>query len=137
MRLARSLIPFAIAALAAVPAAAAEPLPPGKTVEGTLRAEDRPADNGGRSHDYTLELTEGQLVAITVKSTEFDPVVILFGPDNERIAENDDKEGGGTDSLLVTSAPSTGKHTVRVNSLPMGDGHTGAYSVRAVVISED
>ncbi|WP_407353383.1 PPC domain-containing protein [Luteimonas sp. R10] len=132
------LLPLALlTALAATPAVAADKLTPGQTVEGALQAGDRSSDSGGRSRDYALDLDAGQLVAINAKSEDFDTVLILFGPDGDRISENDDQEGGGTDSLLVVSAPVTGTYTVRLNSLPMGEGHTGRYSLRALAVGDD
>ncbi|MGJ4731166.1 PPC domain-containing protein [Luteimonas sp. SDU101] len=124
-------------AAAALPALSAEPLTVGTTVQGQLLASDRPSDRGGRSHDYSLRLSEGQLVAVTLKSSDFDPVVIVFKPDGDLLGENDDRDDGSTNSLLVVTAPETGVYTVRVNSLPMGEGHVGAYSLRASVISDD
>ena len=126
-----------ILAAATLPAVATEPLQVGTTVQGQLLATDRPNDRGGRSHDYSLRLSEGQLVAVTLKSEDFDPVVLVFKPDGDLLGENDDREDGSTNSLLVVTAPETGTYTVRVNSLPMGEGHLGAYSLRASVISDD
>ena len=121
----------------AMPALAAETMVVGKTVEGRLEAGDRPSDAGGRSRDYTIRLQEGQLLAITAKSGDFDTMVILFKPGGDKLGENDDREGGGTDSLLVVSAPEAGDYTLRINSLPVGEGHVGAYSLRASVIGDD
>ena len=132
----KTLLALSLAA-AAVPAIAAQPLAIGTTVQGQLLATDRPSDRGGRSHDYSLRLQQGQLVAVTVKSEDFDPVVIVFRPDGDQLGENDDRDDGSTNALLVVTAPETGSYTVRVNSLPMGDGHVGSYSVRASVISDD
>ena len=126
-----------ILAAATLPAVATEPLQVGTAVQGQLLATDRPNDRGGRSHDYSLRLSEGQLVAVTLKSEDFDPVVLVFKPDGDLLGENDDREDGSTNSLLVVTAPETGTYTVRVNSLPMGEGHLGAYSLRASVISDD
>lgn len=136
-------IPFALSlaalsfAACSPPVLAADSLTAGKTVEGRLAAGDRPSDSGGRSHDYTLRLEAGQTVAISARSADFDTVVIVFTPDGEKLGENDDREGGGTDSLLVVAAPEAGDYTVRVNSLPLGDGHLGAYTLRASVIGDD
>lgn len=131
----KTLLALSLATLA-LPVLAAEPMAVGKTVEGRLEAGDRPSDGGGRSRDYTIRLQEGQLLAITAKSSEFDTMVIVFKPDGDKLGENDDREGGGTDSLLVVSAPVTGDYTLRINSLAVGDGHTGAYSLRASVIDD-
>ena len=133
----KTLLALSLSLAAALPASAAQPLSIGTTVQGQLVASDRPSDRGGRSHDYSLRLAEGQLVAISAKSTDFDPVVIVFKPDGDLLGENDDREDGSTNALLVVAAPETGVYTVRVNSLPMGAGHLGAYSLRASVISDD
>ena len=126
-----------ILAAVILPATAAESLTPGKTVNAVLKASDRSNDRGGRSHDYTLQLKQDQIVLVTAKSEDFDAVVLVFGPDGDHLAENDDHESGSTNAALIMTAPQTGSYTVRVNSLPMGDGHVGAYSVRAIVFSED
>src|SRR5690606_14309546 len=123
-------------ALATLPAFAAQPLVPGKAVQGRLQASDRPSDRGGRSHDYSLRLRQGQLVVITARSEDFDPVLLVFGGDGELLAENDDHENGSTNAAVVMTAPETGTYTVRVNSLPMGDGHLGDYTLRAVVLED-
>lgn len=130
------LYALGLAALS-LPAIAANDLPLGRTISGQLVAGDRPSDAGGRSHDYRLALQEGQLVAIHAKSAEVDTFVVVFLPGGDKLGENDDREGGGTDSLLVVSAPQTGVYTVRVNSLPVGDSHLGAYTLRASVIDDD
>jgi len=132
----KTLLALSLAA-ATVPAIAAEPLSVGTTVQGRLLVTDRPSDRGGRSHDYSLRLQQGQLVAVTLKSGDFDPVLIVFRPDGDQLGENDDRDDGSTNSLLVVTAPETGNYTVRVNSLPMGEGHVGGYSLRASVISDD
>lgn len=124
-------------ALATLPAFAAQPLVPGKAVQGRLQASDRPSDRGGRSHDYSLRLRQGQLVVIMARSEDFDPVLLVFGGDGELLAENDDHENGSTNAAVVMTAPETGTYTVRVNSLPMGDGHLGDYTLRAVVLEDN
>ena len=133
----RQLLLAPILAALALPALAAQPLEPGTTVQGRLQSTDRPNDRGGRSHDYSLRLAEGQLVVVIARSGEFDPVLLLFQPDGELLAENDDYGRDSTDAAVLATAPETGTYTVRVNSLPMGEGHTGIYSVRAVVLEAD
>src|SRR5690606_39348274 len=120
----KTLLALSLAA-ATVPAIAAEPLSVGTTVQGRLLVTDRPSDRGGRSHDYSLRLQQGQLVAVTLKSGDFDPVLIVFRPDGDQLGENDDRDDGSTNSLLVVTAPETGHYTERVNSLPMSEGHVG------------
>lgn len=129
----KPLLALLFAALA-LPAVAADVLVPGQTRQARLESSDRPGDRGGRSHDYRLRLEQGQLVAIVVRSTGFDPVLMVFQPDGEPLAENDDHENASTNAAVVVTAPVSGDYTVRVNSLPIGGDTLGDYSVRAVVL---
>src|SRR5690606_21547837 len=72
-------------AAAALPDIAAQPLQLGTTETCQLAASARSSDRGGRSHDYSLRLQQGQLGAVTVKSEDFDPVVIVFRPDGDQL----------------------------------------------------
>lgn len=126
-----------VLAMHALPAIAARPLEPGTTVQARLQSTDRPNDLGGRSHDYRLRLAEGQMMVVVARSGEFDPVLLVFQPDGDLLVENDDYARHSTDAAVVATAPETGLYTVRVNSLPMGGGHTGTYSVRALVLEPD
>ena len=127
----KPLLALLFAALA-LPAVAADVLVPGQTRQARLESSDRPGDRGGRSHDYRLRLEQGQLVAIVVRSTDFDPVLMVFQPDGEPLAENDDHENASTNAAVVNRTGQRRLHG-RVNSLPIG-GDAGDYSVRAVVL---
>lgn len=132
-----------VAALAATTASAADWSPKslqmGRQVNGTLVAADRPSDNGGRSHDYRINLPAGQLVAISAKSDDFDTVLVLFGPTGNKISENDDREGEGdsTDSLIVTEVEAAGEYLLRVHALSGDeDSATGDYTLKAMSIAD-
>ncbi len=109
----------------------------GHTHEGRLDASSRPSDGGGRSQDFLIDLPAGQLVAISAKSDDFDPVVILFGPEGNLVGENDDRGDDDTNALLISGISAAGKYRVRVNSYGSGDSASGAYTVKASVVADD
>ncbi|MCF7223579.1 pre-peptidase C-terminal domain-containing protein [Marilutibacter chinensis] len=124
--------------MAATAAHAADPtLTLGRLVNDSLSTSSRPSDGGGRSQDYTLQLGANQLVAISAKSSEFDPVLMLFAPDGSRLAENDDRADGDTNALIVASTTEAGEYRVRINSLGSGEDSVGAYTIKASVVSDD
>lgn len=109
----------------------------GQTHEGRLDNTSRPSDGGGRSQDFMLELAADQLVAISAKSDDFDPVVILFGPEGQLVGENDDRGDDDTNALLVTGTGEAGTYRVRVNSYGSGDSASGAFTLKATVVADD
>lgn len=129
---------FAAGLFALGSAHAADPsLRLGHQTSGKLSESNRPSDNGGRNQDYTLRLEAGQLIAISAKSTDFDPVLVLFAPDGSKLAENDDRADGDTNSLIVASTSVAGDYLVRLNSLGSGENAVGAYTIKASVVSDD
>lgn len=128
---------LALCLLGGVSAAqAAESLVIGQTIKASLTDRDRISDSGGRSKDYQVTLKKGQLVALNARSSEIDPVLILFKNDGALLEENDD-HGESTDSLIVTTIPADGTYTLRINSLRSDDAKTtGEYSLRAMLVSE-
>ncbi len=117
---------------------AADPeLAMGRSIEGRFDRSARPSDGGGRSQDYRLALKADQLVAISAKSDDVDPVLILFGPDGEVVSQNDDRGDDDTNALIVTSVSASGTYTVRVNSLGSGEDALGAFTLKAMPISDD
>ncbi|AWV05835.1 PPC domain-containing protein [Marilutibacter maris] len=124
--------------MATTAAHAADPtLTVGRLTNGALTEASRPSDGGGRSQDYTVRLAAGQLVAISAKSDDMDPVLMLFAPDGSRLAENDDRADGDTNALIVASTTEAGEYRVRINSLGSGDSSLGEYTIKASVVSDD
>ena len=109
----------------------------GRLTNGALTEASRPSDGGGRSQDYVLQLSAGQLVAISAKSDDMDPVLMLFAPDGSRLAENDDRADGDTNALIVAATTEAGEYRVRLNSLGSGDDSLGKYTIKASVVSDD
>ncbi len=97
-------------------------------VDDVLSTTDIPTGFGGYSRDYTLELTEGDQVAIDLTSDEFDTLVSLIAPDGSTLGENDDGPDGTTNSLLFARITQGGRYTVRVRSYA-GDG-VGPFTLK-------
>jgi hypothetical protein len=93
----------------------------GQTVTGSLSVLDglstlRP---DARCDRYTFSATAGQLVAISMSSSDFDTYLFLIGPANAEIAHNDDdvitnsRIPRGTGLLLL---PETGTYVIEATS---------------------
>lgn len=75
--------------------------------------------------EYTFSGTEGQSVAISMDSPDFDTVLVLLDPDGKEIAVNDDY-GRSLNSTIVTTLPQDGMYTVLARSF---SGMGGNYTV--------
>ena len=91
-------------------------LPSSREITDTLSDEDIPTGVGGFARDYTVQLEDGDQVAIDLLSEEFDTLVTLLGPDGTTVGENDDGPDGTTNSLLFARITESGTYTVRVRS---------------------
>lgn len=109
------------------------PLPaiePGRPVAGELTAaSDRNPGDQSYSHGFTLDLEEGDLLHITLKSEDFDAFLMLHDNDSSLIEENDDAPGGGTDSAITFEVPETARYVVVATSLERGE--TGDFTLQA------
>lgn len=109
--------PQVIASAASAPSSRGQ-LSLGQPMRGQLRA--------GGSDRYTFTANAGDQLNITLNradNSNFDPYLILIGPDGRTIAEDDDS-GGDLNSLIQTRLPSGGTYTV----VARGYGDTsGAY----------
>jgi tetratricopeptide (TPR) repeat protein len=82
--------------------------------------------------EYTLDISEGDVLAIIVTSEDFDTVVSLVAPDGEEVAFNDDF-GGTLNSRIVYTATASGNYTIVAKSF---DGQGGDYSLEVRPASE-
>jgi hypothetical protein len=72
------------------------------------------------AHNWQFDGSAGQSVTIQVNSLEgSDPQAKLIDPRGQVIAQDDDN-GGGHDALIVTTLPSDGVYTVRVDMWTIG-----------------
>ena len=63
-----------------------------RTIEGRLASGDATLSGGEYKDDYTFEGRVGDKVVIDLQSTDFDPFLLVRGPDGKTL-ENDDFEG--------------------------------------------
>jgi hypothetical protein len=94
-----------------------ETIPLGQTQQSRL-------DDLFDAHNWQFEGTAGQSVTIRVDGVgDSNPQAKLIDPAGQVIAEDDDG-GGGYNALIVTSLPSDGTYTVRIDMWT-----TGPYSI--------
>lgn len=133
-----SAIPRVMAAAQATNALAAggspsvRPLPMGNRQTSSLDANDPTLDDGSHVELWALELQAGQQVTITMRSRDFDTMLLMMQVDNPQFtAENDDFEDGSTDSRISFRAPATGVYGILANSFE--GGARGSYTLEATL----
>jgi S1-C subfamily serine protease len=85
--------------------------------QGTL-GPDAPVLQSDGSHyrEYTFQGTAGQTVNISLESTDFDPYLILVGPDGQPVDQNDDATPNNPNSALTVTLRANGTYRVIANS---------------------
>ncbi len=81
---------------------------------------------------YTFEGEAGQIMTIELQSEEFDPMLILKGPDGEALTSNDDY-GGTLNSTIVIELPVAGTYSAIASSF---SGLGGSYQIEVRPASE-
>ncbi len=100
----------------------------GSDLSAELTNNDAQRPSGKFEDVYQIEGRRGGRVDIRLGSTDFDPFLLVSGPQGFALS-NDDERGGSTDSRLVIEFPSDGIYRVRVTSFRPGE--TGAYRLQA------
>jgi serine protease Do len=72
--------------------------------------------DGSLYREYTFNGTEGQRVTITLESSDFDTYLILVGPDEQVVDQNDDVGPDNYNSEITATLPATGTYRVIANS---------------------
>ncbi len=102
----------------------------GRTVTGALTDADCEAPHrpGKKADLYTFSGATNQRVTITLSSTAFDAYLVLVGPNNAVLDEDDDDGDGEKDARISFTLPSAGTYTIEATSLtPSG---RGAYTLK-------
>jgi hypothetical protein len=90
------------------------PISVGGTVQGRLTSMFE-------AHNWTFQGQAGQQVTIRVNGVgDTDPRTKLLDPSGNVLAEDDDG-GGGLNSLITATLPTTGTYTIRVDVFEGGD----------------
>jgi hypothetical protein len=66
--------------------------------------------------EHTFAGTRGQIVIITLESADFEPRLILIGPDDKELSRNSNSFVGTNDALIGAALPETGTYKVIVNA---------------------
>ncbi|HEY0587010.1 MAG TPA: kelch repeat-containing protein [Pseudoduganella sp.] len=109
--------------------ACSAPITSGTPVSATLKSNGCPVGARGSSYytdRYTFSGTGGKVVTIAMSSSSFDTYLYLRGPAGT-VLKSDDDGGGGTNSRISFSLPSTGIYTIEATSY--GSYATGAYTL--------
>jgi hypothetical protein len=95
------------------------------TVPGSLGEGDSRTSDGSPFDDYRLRLTKDQRFLLYVRSTDLDPMVQIFAPDDLTLAIATDDDGGeGLDASLVSDSQADGEVILRVTSFsPSANGN--------------
>lgn len=105
------------------------PLSVDNLIKDTLSDKDIPTGKKGFAKDYSVKLTTGDKVKISVSSDNFDTFVSLIAADGSVLEENDDGPDGGTDSVLVTQITKTENYIIRVRAAGENKVH-GSFTLK-------
>jgi predicted Zn-dependent protease len=101
--------------------------------QGRLTNRSSRLRDGSRYNLYEFSGEAGQEVRIQLDSSDFDTYLILIGPDDQPLAENDDRTSGDTNSELVLNLPATGTYRVVANAFDSrgrGDYQVAVYATQ-------
>jgi hypothetical protein len=113
--------PFAATAWQAEPRIA-----PGAPVTGSLQSGDDTLESGEFRDAWRFTGTAGQRVTLRMTSGDFDPYLILTGP-NGFSEQNDDQDSGATAAGLNLTLPSSGDYLISATSYEAGE--RGRYTL--------
>lgn len=107
----------------------------GDNVNGAI-SDRSPVEEDGQYGEYTyngysFRARQGERLAITLESEDFDPIVRVgrMGRNGafEELAQNDDSGAGGLNSYLVFTAPANGEFVIR--AAPLDGSADGDYEL--------
>jgi hypothetical protein len=98
----------------------------GRTERGSLASGDAELTSGEYYDTYYVSGRAGEYIVIDLRSSQFDPYLILRAPSDEQF-ENDDHEGDATRSQVAMELPEDGQYQVIVTSYKPGEA--GSYTV--------
>lgn len=126
-----SLVTYAKAANAQPQSNFYKPIPlTGNQVIDVLTDKDIPTGQKGFARDYQIEAQTDERLEISTTSDAFDTIVSLLSKDGDVIAENDDGEPEGTNSLLFIKIKKNSTYVVRVTSF--GGSSGGKFTLKII-----
>lgn len=101
----------------------------GSTIRASLSTGDNVlASDNSRFDVYSFDAQAGTAIEIQMASQDIDPYLILIGPDNVEVAQDDDG-GGDTTAKIIATLPKNGTYRVIANSYQGQE--FGAYTLQA------
>lgn len=102
------------------------PIVAGDRIRGRLSSTDPTLDNGAAYHLYTYQGRRGERLTITLRSTDFDGILVLGTRGGRHgiggVLTRDDDSGGGRDARIDYTLPNDGEFVIRVNPLLPSNG---------------
>jgi S1-C subfamily serine protease len=84
--------------------------------EGLLNSSSPTLEDGSLYAEHSFQAEAGQTVTISLESSEFDTYLILLGPNDQVIGENDDASANTLNSTLTITLPINGTYRVIANA---------------------
>lgn len=85
--------------------------------QGTLGENSQVLQSDGSLYDeHTFTGRAGQTITVSLESQDFDPFVIVVGPDDQVLGQNDDASPRSLNALLTVTLPATGTYRIIANS---------------------
>lgn len=88
---------------------------PGARITDALTTQNVGLDDGQFIEVFYIAGSKGDQIRLTLTSTDFDPVLLVDGPTEERVAFDDDG-GDGRNAEVRLTLPETGDYTIGVTS---------------------
>ena len=106
------------------------PIAAGVLVSGELTESDQEADDGTPFDAYKFTVRAGEMVTITMRSTDIDAFLVLGKMDGDSFTsmETDDDGGGSRNSRIEHTFDEAGEYVIRANVV--GSPAMGKYTVR-------
>lgn len=84
--------------------------------EGLLSGSSPALEDGSLYEEHSFQGNAGQTITISLESSEFDTYLILLGPNDQVIGENDDASPNTLNSTLTITLPVTGTYRIIANA---------------------
>ena len=102
-------------------------LEPDNICQDVLSAKDK------YCHKYTFRGEQGQEITLKMNSNEFDPFLVLYKPDSNKLTQNNDSYPRNRNAKIEAKLPNDGTYTVITTTNEPGE--SGKYTVRAIIKS--
>ena len=125
--------------LTAGPAALAQngatSLAPGQSVAGEISPNDAQRQSGKYEDVYVVQGRRGARIDLRLSSEDFDPYLVVTGPEGFSLSNDDEPGGQSLNSRVVLEFPADGAY--RVAATTFRPGETGSYRLQAAQAGSD